>query len=52
VEKEEKKLLVEKFALNDFNLLGFFTVESFACSGKKPQLKPKQQSFERLFRYI
>ena len=52
VEEEEKKLLVEKFALKDFNLVGFFAVESFSCSGKKPQLKPKQQSFKRIFRYI
>ena len=34
---------MEKFALKDFNLVGFFAVESFSCSGKKPQLKPKQQ---------
>ena len=52
VEEEEKKLLVEKFALKDFNLVGFFTVESFCCSGKKPRLKPKQQSLKRIFRYI
>ena len=52
VEEEEKKLLVEKFALKDFNLVGFFAVESFSCSGKKPQLKPKQESFKRIFRHI
>ena len=52
VEEEEKKLLVEKFALKDLNLVGFFVVESFSCSGKKPQLKPKQQSFKIIFRQI
>ena len=53
VEEEEKKLLVEKFALKGSgNLVGFFTVESFSCSGKKPQLKPKQQSLKSIFRYI
>ena len=36
VEEEEKKLLVKKFALKDFNLVGFFAVEIFSCSGKKP----------------
>ena len=40
--KEEKKLLAEHwFALKDFNLVGFFTVERLSCSEKKP----KQQSF-------
>ena len=52
MEEEEKKLLVEKLALKDFNLVGLFAVESFSCSGKKPQLKPKQQSFKRIFRHI
>ena len=36
VEKEEKKLLAEHcFTLKDFNL-GFFKVERFSCSEKKP----------------
>ena len=30
--KEERQLLVEKFALKDFNLIGFFTVELLSCS--------------------
>ena len=42
VEKEEKKLSAEHwFALKDFNLVGFFTVERLSCSEKKP----KRQSF-------
>lgn len=32
MEKEERELLVEKFALKDFNLIGFFTVELLSCS--------------------
>ena len=42
VEKEEKQLLAEHwFAFKDFNLVGFFTVERFSFSEKKP----KRQSF-------
>ena len=32
MEKEERQLLVEKFALKDSNLVGFFTVERLSCS--------------------
>ena len=32
MEKEERELLVGKFALKDFNLIGFFTVELLSCS--------------------
>ena len=30
--KRRKGALVEKFALKDFNLIGFFTVELLSCS--------------------
>ena len=43
VEKEEKELLAgHLFALKDFNLVGFFTMERLSCSKKKPA---KRQSF-------
>ena len=46
VEKEEKKLSAEHwFALKDFNLVGFFTVERLSCSEKKP----KRQNFHVQF---
>ena len=39
-EKRRKEAFLKKLALRDLNLVGFFTVERFSYSGKKPLLNP------------
>ena len=50
MEKEERQLLVEKFALKDSNLAGFFTVERFSCSCSEEAKAAKV--FEWKFMYL